>query len=144
MQYFTVVKDQYCHTTREHDPEDRWSGEETCTDTSVWGFEVTSEDKYWDGIAKFDLEYDKDYFLVYAIYSTGDSFSRHDGQFDVADLFETMDEAKEVKKILDGFDKNGEGQTVQISEGINYHVPWWGYFEYLEYVEIEVVRRMKQ
>ena len=85
----------YTEVTRERDPDDRWSGEDTYTGHSIESFHVVSDDDYCDISVAFDIDDGRDYYLLYAIYSTGDSFSHDEGCIALIDLFETKEMAEE-------------------------------------------------
>ena len=58
-----------------HNPNNKWSRNSTSSDWSVHGIEeVTSKNAYYDIETEFDLEKEVEYYLVYAVYTTGDSF----------------------------------------------------------------------
>jgi hypothetical protein len=82
------------------------------------------------------------YYLVFAVYSTGDSFG-HDEQssIDFIDLFKTHDAAEECKSTLVAVKQGVFSVPLTTSCGnqIQYSVPWTGYFDSLDYIEIKTV-----
>ena len=65
-----------CHTyaTRQSDPDDSWDQDDNDTSHNIVGIEIAPDSGYYDISVPFDIERGKEYFLVYGIYSTGDSF----------------------------------------------------------------------
>jgi hypothetical protein len=153
----------YTDVTRERDPTDKWSGEDTTSSHSVNGLSVSTE--YPDVTACFPVEAGDTVFLVFAVYSTGDSFSHHeDGQIVFVDVFETFDVAEQAAKALrahnDWYKKLHERWTPMTTQerkelakqykseytaqifredgsAMDVHVGWNGYFERLSYIEVK-------
>lgn len=115
--------------TRERDPNDRWSGEDTSSDWSIPDtFKITSEERYGAEPLKFEPKKGKDYFVVYAIWSTGDSFSRsHRANCECFGVYETYEEAEKREAEL----KNPEPKKHDFSPKSGW-LPWYGYFESLD------------
>src|SRR5210317_84780 len=67
--------------TRAGDPDDEWDRDDTYTDHNIEGFRAAPEEdsKYFDLVVPYEPEFDKEYYLLYAVYSTGDSFGHDDG-----------------------------------------------------------------
>ena len=77
-------------------------------------------------------------FVVWAEYSTGDSFgSSSRGSTEVIEIFTSLEEAKD---IVDHLHKHTEyqftGQTVS-GRLMNLYCPWHGFFEHLDDIHIE-------
>lgn len=100
---FSVINDAEVIITRPHDPEDQWSGEDTITYNNIRGICLVpngSKYYYYELNSEFDLVSGKDYYLVYGIYSTGDSFSHHEGAIEYIYLYKTKDKAEKCIKAL--------------------------------------------
>ncbi len=134
----------HCEVTRERDPNDRWSGEDTYTSHNIESFNVIDDDDYCDISVGVDIENGKDYYLLYAIYSTGDSFSRYEGEITLIDLYQNREFAEANRKVLTDHLKIESGKkeyiaTLLLEDGRAYpfHVPWKGYFEHLNEICVE-------
>ena len=136
-----IVDDEYTEVTRHADPDEQWDADDTDTSHCVRGFKVS--DRYYDLSVGFEPEYGKTYFLLYATYSTGDSFSNHGGRIEFVDLYEDENVAWENHRRLD---RHGEGYSAKLlhesGEEYMFSVPWVGYFESLENLEVLAVQRM--
>jgi hypothetical protein len=146
--YIKVIDDTYTKVTRPHDPEDQWSGEDTYTSHSIEGIEIVKKNEYYDLETEFKILPNKDYYLLYAIYSTGDSFSHHEGKIDYIYLYKTASKAEAAKTILENHDTESKdwderfNKTIKTEKGKNLklYISWAGYFESLTSVNIEMVR----
>lgn len=146
MNFIRVLKDSYTEVTREADPDDELDQDSTFTTTVFHGLSVVKRDEYSDLAVSFDLEEGKDYFLVVASYTGGDSFSEDEGIIKFIDLYVDEEKAKEtVKVLLDHFEQYDEDTCYSVSpvtltreEGELYPFwpPWCGYFERLEEISI--------
>lgn len=143
-----ILNNQYTDITRHADPEDRWDADNTSTDHNIYGFKVVSEKQYYDLTVDFDCKKDHAYQLLYVLYSTGDSFSHHDGKIEFIGMFADPDLAIKNKKIIENQyrkDASDWSLTLYANHKTKYkmHAPWCGYFESLESVEIVDVSRME-
>lgn len=126
--------------TRQADSDDRWDRDDTFTDWYVTGIKVVPKEDYFDVIAPFDVNKRDWYWLVYAVYSTGDSFgSDQDGCMEILDLFMDGDKAQACADSVDGSNSSVTWIREDGSEGKLAYVPWNGYFESLSYVRCEKV-----
>lgn len=152
-----VNKRTFCVIIRPADPNEEYSGEDTATSTEFQSVEQV--DKYPELTVPFQIKKGQYYFLVYAVYDTGDSFSHHEGAVSLIDLFETRSKAvaaadavtkhysltdagigyftmqKERRKIAKMRGKNFSEFTVtyqnEIGNTVSCHADWVGYFERL-------------
>lgn len=109
---FSVVDDSIVDITRPNDPTDRWSGEDTDTQHDIQGICLVPNGikDYYELNSEFDLVPNTNYYLVYGIYSTGDSFSHHEGAIEYINLYLTKDRAEAcAKAIQDHYDLWKEG-----------------------------------
>lgn len=145
---YKVISDYREWTTREADHTDEWDRDDTDRENSIEGISKTGG--YLDGTVSFDLVPDKPYYLLYGIYSTGDSFGHDSGRIEFVDLYESEAFAKDMQKRLETHDQKNSGYNVrnpqwsvklktESGKRYDFHVPWLGYFEALEYVEIKEV-----
>lgn len=164
--YVRVQNDAYGYVTERGDPNDRWSADSTATDNNVTGIEVVKENDFYDLVVDFDPTKEPSY-LLYVIYDTGDSFSNHDGLIEYVQLYKdksvafenkrrieqhyklyddlnsrfrlTEKQRKELKKKHKDFDAHSIMLVHENGEEYKLHVPWTGYFETMQEVEVKEV-----
>ena len=136
----------YTDVEAEHDFGDEFSGEDTHTTHDIESVYVSNEKDYYDLNVPFDVVEGKQYYLLYGLYSTGDSFNHDSGRLQFVDLYQTIEMADANKKILEDHNKitgTKDDYTAQLlmDDGTIYpfNVPWKGYFESLESLVIETV-----
>lgn len=114
-------------------------------------YSISKTEEYADVYSPVDLD-KQEGFLVWAEYSTGDSFGSSDrGSVEVLVLCSTLAKAEEFrKKLQDWTDKKRSGAdsgtdwnwdfkaTVEGQE-FKMHIPWLGYFEHLDSINIESI-----
>lgn len=127
--------------TRERDPDDEWSGEDTSTSWTVEGITLLDKDEYNALPADFPVEVGDTVYVVYAVYSTGDSFSHDEnGEFETVCFFKTREKAHAAARAVS---QRTAGESYQMTfetesgAKISRYCPWDGYFERLSYVEVE-------
>lgn len=131
MKYANIQFKGHTEITRERD---RWNGEDTCTCWTVPDF-FTLSDKggYSAEPLPFEPEKGKDYWIVYAIWSTGDSFSRLDrNSCECFGIYETYEEAETRVNFLKGPEPKNHGYDSKTG-----WLPWYGHFENLDELEIK-------
>jgi hypothetical protein len=126
----------------------------TTTRWDVRGLKLieSNEDRYGRGIheiveVNFEPHKGKLYHLLYAVYSTGDSFGHDEGRcFEVIGLYKSRKVADEnLKRLHEGKPSvKGDWGAELVSmkfEGTkkphNYYRPWGGYFDRLDRLEVE-------
>lgn len=101
-----------------------------------------------DLVVGFEPNIKEKYYLLYAVYSTGDSFSRHEGGgIYFVDLYKDLDLAELNKKIIEDnhqYYKNSDNFASldildQVGNLVKLSPPWQGYFEELDYIAIEPI-----
>lgn len=68
----------YTDVTREADPNEEYDGDDTSTSHTVVSATLV-EDNSFNCVGNFSAQNQNKVYIVYAVYSTADSFSRHDG-----------------------------------------------------------------
>lgn len=140
-----VVEDVYSAWSRIPDEEDRWDNGDTYEVHEFRGLKVVEEGRYCDLEVPFEMVEDRPYYLVVATYSTGSTFGRKDGEVDFVWLFEDRERAESVARELElteqpQDDDSKNRWSVELDVGLErpltYAVPWWGYFERLESVDV--------
>lgn len=124
--------------------ENQWDRDDTYEDHNIEGIEVVKTG-FYDVEVGFDILHGMDYYLLYGIYSTGDSFGHDEGRIEFVDLYEDREVAEENAKRLRAHndEKKDSFSTKLLHEnGKEYdcHVPWKGYFERLSYLEVKSVQ----
>ena len=143
-----ILDNNYYGTLREPDPDNEWDGGETFEEHSITGFRLSKE--YADVIVDFHPKRNQAYYLLYAIYDTGGSFSREYGKITFIDLYEDKEVAYSNLKILEEHNEKYKNDTcidgaysVEIFEDDFkkriYCPPWIGYFESLSSVYAEPI-----
>ena len=149
-----VEDDLSGHETSEADPKDNWSRASTHTEHNIVGFKVRSEPQYGDVMVPYEPERGVDYYLLYVVYTTGDSFGHDSGQgIEYIGLY-TKDElhiAQENEQRIEAHNHGNYETKLQLlmpnfwhgsgTSDFDIYVPWQGYFESLDYVSIETVQR---
>jgi hypothetical protein len=157
-----VFYSEYSDVTQAADPEDAWSRDSTRSSWDVHG--IALSDKYPEVTACFPVADGDTVYLLYAIYSTGDSFGHdEDGRISFIEVFKTLEKAetaaKAIREHCDWYTgmhnrwtpmsakdrkavqkKYSSEYTVSIvrenGEKMDVHASWNGYFESLSYVEV--------
>lgn len=135
-----------------HDPNDEWSRDSTDCDISFGGTFKLAKDTKWGGDLSIDFipQRDKDYFLLYVKYSTGDSFGNDGGQLEIIDLYESeelaLEQMRKIEEDYKIYQKNSMNSDYSINLLLNGSKPvrlscaWKGYFEHMEDVGVETFR----
>ncbi len=138
-----IIDETYSGYSRTPDYNEEWDSGEQFTDHNITGFRIAKKSEYWDVVASFMPKKNVPYYLVYAIYDTGDSFGRDRGKIEFFDLFDNLEVAETNMNILEGVVKEEFDYSVTIFNN-NFKpykttVPWLGYFECLIGVYVETV-----
>ena len=90
--HIKIIDLSHCETTREADPLNEWDGDDIYTSHNIQGFTVL--DSYHDLPVSFSIEDKRKYYLLYVLYSTGDSFHHEEGCIEYISLYQTLEEAE--------------------------------------------------
>jgi len=138
---------EYGGVSRESDPNDEWSGEDTWTSYDVNGIRYISPTEtkvVADLVRNGTPRWGEVYHVVTLTYSTGDSFSSHSGYrcLPIA-AYDTEAAAEDCRRILeaDGSEYNFKDNHVLIpnpdgGEPISIYRAWAGYFESIDDVTV--------
>lgn len=141
MQSFKVLVHIFREQDRDPDPEDSWDRGDTSAMIEVRGVAPVKDSRYFDVVLPSEFDPSKKLFLLWADYDTGDSFGRDGNQFEAIDLFHDYDAACAAKKALQSY--RGDvysGDYVRDDGGTaSVHLPWNGYFEYLNALHVQEV-----
>lgn len=127
-------------------------GDDSVTDYEINGIKIVTDRDFRDFITSIDVKQDVEYLLLYAIYSTGDSFSRAEcGMIEFIDLF-TVDQINLVKDNIQRIKDHNKTQSKDFyddtmlwlvtpdEQEYKIYVPWKGFFENLEEVDYKRVK----
>lgn len=116
-----------------YDPDDEWSRDSYDGSVSIVGAKIVKKDEYDVLSAKHEFSVGDVCYLVWAQYSTGDTFGRDGGQYELLEVLSTRGDAEKQKEIYENLT---DRRSDVVGQAIGY-VPWLGYFESLDFVRIE-------
>jgi len=137
------------YVTQPRDESDPWDRDNTAQ--SVHGVRVFVDDpkiQSWSSWGYPDIDLDVEVgdivYVVLLRYSTGDTFGNDDGEYAVADAFTDKELANELEEwyrrwTSSDYLMSRNGKSVPFTgefKGKEYRIPWAGYFEHFENVEI--------
>lgn len=123
MSHFQLDARSYLEVTRERDPENTWDGEDTLTSWDINGVKLCDKNSYDVFTSQEDFSLGDEYHAVIAVWSTGDSFSRSDGAY--CEIFGVYHSKEDADSRID-----------QLRSGKEEWLPWDGYFEHLDSLEV--------
>lgn len=138
------------HETSEADPSDPWDRPNTAVEVAGVSAIKTPQRvevgyRGWHGNDTFDVE-PNEYGVVYAViarYSTGDTFGHDAGRVQVMDVFDNNEDAAALTEALEQSERDKSQDVVdfELKHGErDYYLPWLGYFERLENVDVHPLR----
>jgi hypothetical protein len=132
-----LATNSYTNITREA-TEPKWDRDDTSTDWTFGPIYLQHRGSCESFETDFDVKAGDVVYAVVAVWSTGDSFGHDDASnSEVFGSFQTYEEADKFKTELENI-KDHDGSynfTFEIG-GRKIYVPWIGYFESLDYIEI--------
>jgi hypothetical protein len=137
--HLKVINEKRTHSTRGEGDYADWS-EDIYND--IRELEIVDSDySYRDVIADFDVKSGDIVFLVYALYSDGDSFGSSTGNIEYVAVYKSKEKAEAcVKQINDSVDKSRNTYsmeyTTESGSVLTVSCPWIGYFNRLESAEV--------
>ena len=121
-------------TRRATEPE--WDRDDTSTSWTFGPIYLQDRGSCENFQTNFDVKAGDVVYVVVAVWSTGDSFGHDDGSCsEVFGSFKTYEEAEKFKTELENVSTKDYDFTFKIGDR-DVYVPWVGYFESLDYVEI--------
>ena len=126
------------HVSRERNPDDEWDADDTDTSWTVYGVTIKETDGP-HALPAGDIKAGDTVYVTYAVYSTGDTFHRDNGEYlEVLSFNQIRDFAEQNRNSAaskgDLIVKFDNGNT------IHRHRPWDGYFESLDYVNVQAFK----
>lgn len=142
MAKFKVDYDQYSIAVSDPDPNDQWDKADVERTTSINGI-IPVQEGYYDVIALDDNA--EQYYLLYVVYETGDSFHRDSGVVEFVDLHSDYDIAiANANKIRQHYEQDDDKFSVTLTDDagatFTQHCPWTGFFERVQDIIVEPVR----
>ena len=143
MTVIRVLHEKHTYVTRKRSTNDEWDRDDTRTEHTVLGLEIGED---YHALSIPDAVPGEELHLVYAVYSTGDSFGRdEDYNFEPIMLHRNLDLANKNAGILASVKQDagyGTRVTLTMDDGTEmpYGLPWLGYFESLSYVEVMTLK----
>lgn len=130
------------YVTRPRDPDDRWDNDSTEALIYIHSITEVKKADYKDVDVSFSVEHGKDYYVLWADYDTGDSFGRYCNQLELIDVFQTYAAADKARKELEELGEECYSREYTRDDGaiISIHIPWAGYFESLNSINIDSVK----
>jgi len=136
--YLRVISDKTYHETRGTGGDESWSSVSDIKPTKLEL--VTLNDKYWDIVTDFEVEPGDDLYLVWIVYSQGDSFGRATGLVDYIGVYNHIADALHVVNVIRDSEEDQTNIDTRLPSGsieILYIGECKGYFNYLESVHYE-------
>ncbi len=115
----------HVHTwvTHEADSDDEWDRDSTDGVVTVTKCHLARKDGYNHLGIEFDVDVGDTIWLVWAQYSTGDSFGCDGGQYELCSVHKSKHEA--------------DAEIERLGKLNDYSVPWSGYFECLDFIKAQ-------
>lgn len=132
--YANIQFKKLTNVVRYADPDDEWDADSTVSDWILPEFfRGTKDNNYHSEPLSFTPVKGETYYMVYAIWSTGDSFSHHErGECESFGIYKTRKEAEKRKANL-------EAPRTEKSYRQWEYRPWDGYFESLDELGIKEI-----
>lgn len=133
-----VEYDEIC-THSEREPEQYGSWSESYSSEVTRAYRIGEDEKAPYGSETFVIPDDStDAYVVYMIYSTGDSFGRSDGNIDIIHCTGNEEAADKLAKLIT---ENSEEFTIKFTDDFGRDISidnrGAGYFESISYVGVE-------
>lgn len=146
--HLKIDRRAYVSVIRAADPNDRWDRDNTSTDHELRGVHL-SKDKSYDLFYDGDLSVGDTIYIVYAIYSTGDSFGHDDkAEIEFITAHKNKDVAYHNMAMTKSCNKNNDRKGIRINydshvmlafdtgQTFKFVPPWNNYFEHLDKVDV--------
>ena len=143
IKYLKLVYTSRTQTTKEPDSEDGWDRGDTETSYEVRGVTLQEEDSY-NAIPVEHINKGDTIYIVYAVYSTGDTFGTDSGgEIELVSVHKTKELAEKNVRMINSRTKKEANCSISIELDngniFTRYCPWDGYFESLDYCEYKEV-----
>lgn len=144
-----VINHYYTYIIDPADYHDKMSNNSTHTDHDITGIRITTGNDEESLNVPFDIEKNKEYYLVYGLFTEEYLEHADSGQIAYVDLYQSEELAKKcIDKLNTHYDKVGmnfdESYSCTLIRDDDstylYHTPWMGYFESLSDIKSVVVQ----
>lgn len=139
---YKVDIEQYCdHNERSDEDYGSWSSSFTNSLSDI----VRKTNEYPDIVSSLDIAPGTRALVVWAVWSTGDSFGRSSGSGTEAfGIFTDIKTAEELQKAMEDYSHGNRKDDIVVttSDGQVFklgYMPWFGYFDSLDSVRIDAV-----
>lgn len=137
---YKVEIDQYCeHSEHSGEQFGDWRASYTNSIKNL----VQKTDEYPDITSSLDIAPGTQALVVWAVWSSGDSFGRNSGGHSEAfGIFTDLGSAVQLREALYAHTDNNKSTELTTSDGQKFtlgYMPWFGYFESLDSVSVDVV-----
>ena len=131
-----VITSEYSDSTKDPDTDDKWDRGSTFTSRVI--LNIAKDNKDYSFETSCLPENGKKYYLLYTMYSTGDSFgSNENSSIEYIELYDTQQKANEALTCIlqspinkeYSFTENSISIPMNNGEIYKLFVPWNGYFE---------------
>lgn len=150
---YKIEHTSHTQVTRAADPEDRWDADDLDTSWTIGSTITETEDKYPDIVVPFKLEQLQQYYLVYVIHNTADSFHHHEGYgCEFIEIFKDLELAQNLVNKIINHNKDYKNNRKDLGENayqLSYedqngnkkdvYCNWNGYFESIHTCEVQGV-----
>lgn len=139
---YKVDIEQYCdHNERSDEDYGSWSSSFTNSLSDI----VRKTNEYPDIVSSLDIAPGTRALVVWAVWSTGDSFGHSSGSGTEAfGIFTDLKSAEELQKAMEDYSSGNRKDDIVVttSDGQVFklgYMPWFGYFDSLDSVRIDAV-----
>lgn len=130
--YLEVEHDHFQDVSEPPDPNDSWSRGTTISIHTVNGLKKVNEKDFFDLIIDEKVRKGTGLYVVYGIYTTGDSFGTDvDGRIEFFSVHRKEEVALRNADILRKASGNNVKLRIDSGEIFETYIPWNGYFERL-------------
>lgn len=150
-----VVDNEYTDNLGGQREDDKWSRDSYSTSHNIVGFKsaLDAGNRYYDLTVPYMPEDDVTYYVLYVVWTTGDSFGSDPGRGIEYIGFYTADQLGVANENMRTIEQNDSDRSKRDGNSIKLKTPdgkktftqscgWKGYFESLDYVDIADVRKM--
>jgi len=127
-----------CRVTRHADHTDEWDADDLAYQPEVQAVQLSGSE-YGDFYLDSEPKVGENFFLVYVIYSTGDSFHHEEGRIEFVGLLKDAVDAEALAEHIRKSDGSLTRYQVALPSGESieyYNGAWTGYFESLTSVNV--------
>lgn len=137
---YKVNIEQYCNY---HERAEEQYGDWRASYSNTMSNIVQKTDTYPDITSSLDITPGTNALVVWAVWSSGDSFGHADGSSSEAfGIFTDIKSAEQFRQALSAAKEQSKDTTLTTTDGQVFtigYLPWFGYFESLDDIRVDVV-----